>query len=72
VGPTAIGFATWSYALQHTSAGRMAALTYLIPPTAILLGWALLGERPPWAAVGGGAPCIAGVMLARRRPRRVI
>lgn len=65
--PTALGFATWSFALRRTSAGRMASLAYLIPLVAILLGWALLGETPPWLAAVGGALCLAGVYLARRR-----
>jgi drug/metabolite transporter (DMT)-like permease len=65
--PTALGFATWSFALRRTSAGRMASLTYLIPIVAILLGWALLGETPPWLAAPGGALCLAGVYVARRR-----
>ena len=65
--PTALGFATWSFALRRTSAGRTASLNYLIPLVAILLGWALLGETPPWLAAVGGALCLAGVYLARRR-----
>jgi drug/metabolite transporter (DMT)-like permease len=67
VAPTALGFATWAYALRRTSAGRLASLAYLIPVVAILLGWALLGEKPPWLAAVGGACCLAGVYLARRR-----
>jgi drug/metabolite transporter (DMT)-like permease len=66
VAPTALGFATWAYALRRMSAGRLASLAYLIPVVAILLGWALLGETPPWLAAIGGALCIAGVALARR------
>jgi len=65
--PTALGFATWAFALRRTSAGRMASLAFLIPLVAILLGWALLGETPPWLAAAGGALCLAGVYLARRR-----
>jgi drug/metabolite transporter (DMT)-like permease len=65
--PTAIGFATWTFALRRTSAGRTASLNYLIPVVAILLSWALLRETPPWLAVAGGALCLAGVYLARRR-----
>jgi drug/metabolite transporter (DMT)-like permease len=65
--PTAVGFATWSFALGRTSAGRMASITYLIPVVAIVLGWAVLGETPPWLAAVGGALCLAGVYLARRR-----
>ena len=67
VAPTALGFATWAYALRRTSAGRLASLAYLIPVVAIVLGWALLGERPPWLAAVGGALCVGGVYLARRR-----
>ncbi len=64
--PTALGFATWSFALRRTSAGRMGSITYLVPAVAIVLGWALLGETPPWLAVAGGAVCLVGVYLARR------
>jgi drug/metabolite transporter (DMT)-like permease len=64
--PTALGFAAWTYALRHTSAGRLGSLTYLIPVVAILLGWALLAETPPWLAAVGGGLCLAGVSLARR------
>jgi drug/metabolite transporter (DMT)-like permease len=64
--PTALGFATWAYALRRMPAGRLASLAYLIPVVAILLGWALLGETPPWLAFVGGGLCLAGVALARR------
>jgi drug/metabolite transporter (DMT)-like permease len=67
VAPTALGFATWAYALRRMSAGRLASLAYLIPVVAILLGWAVLDETPPWLAAVGGALCLAGVALARRR-----
>jgi len=64
--PTAIAFTTWAYALSRTTAGRMGALTYLVPPLAVLLGWALLGETPPPVALAGGALCLAGVVITRR------
>jgi drug/metabolite transporter (DMT)-like permease len=64
--PTAVGFMTWAYALSKTPAGRMGATTYLVPPLAILLGWALLGETPEPLALVGGALCLAGVVLTRR------
>jgi drug/metabolite transporter (DMT)-like permease len=67
IGPTALGFATWAFALRRTPAGRLASLAYLIPVVAILLGWALLGETPPPLAAAGGALCLAGVAVARRR-----
>jgi drug/metabolite transporter (DMT)-like permease len=65
--PTAIGFTLWAYALRRTSAGRMGATTYLVPPVAILVAWVLLGEAPPALALAGGALCLAGVAITRRR-----
>ena len=67
--PTAIGFATWAFALRRTSAGRLGSLTYLAPVVAVLLSWILLRETPPWLALVGGALCLAGVYVARRAPR---
>ena len=64
--PTALAFTTWAYALSHTTAGRMGATTYLVPPLAILMGWLILSETPPVLALAGGALCLAGVVLARR------
>ncbi|RJK94344.1 DMT family transporter [Vallicoccus soli] len=66
--PTAVAFTTWAFALSRTTAGRMGATTYLVPPLAVLMGWALLGEVPAALALAGGALCLAGVALARRRP----
>jgi drug/metabolite transporter (DMT)-like permease len=67
LGPTALGFAAWAYALRHSSAGSLAALTYLIPVVAILLGGALLGQAPPRLAMAGGLLCLLGVAVARCR-----
>ena len=64
--PTAIGFLTWAYALSRTTAGRMGATTYLVPPIAILVGWALLAESPEPLAFLGGALCLGGVVITRR------
>jgi drug/metabolite transporter (DMT)-like permease len=35
----------------------------------ILLGWLLLDEVPPALALVGGAVCLAGVAVSRRRSR---
>jgi drug/metabolite transporter (DMT)-like permease len=64
--PTAIGFTTWAYALKRTSAGRMGAFTYLVPPLAVLLGWLVLSESPPALALAGGVLCLFGVAVTRR------
>jgi len=63
--PTSIGFTTWAYALARMSAGRAGAMTYLIPPTAIVISWIMLGEIPPVIAILGGLLCIVGVVVAR-------
>ena len=63
-----MGFSTWAYALARTSAGRMGATTYLVPPLAILLGWLALGEAPPGLALAGGLLCLTGVYITRREP----
>ena len=64
--PTALAFTTWAYALARSNAGRLAAMTYLVPPLSILLGWLLLGEAPPALAIAGGALCLVGVAITRR------
>jgi drug/metabolite transporter (DMT)-like permease len=67
--PTAIAFTTWAYALARTSAGKMGASTYVVPPVTILLAWLALGETPPALAVAGGVLCLAGVAVTRSRNR---
>ncbi len=65
--PTALAFTTWAYALARTTAGKMGATTYVVPAIVILMAWVLLGETPTWLALAGGALCLAGVALSRRR-----
>jgi drug/metabolite transporter (DMT)-like permease len=69
--PTAVAFTTWAYALARTTAGRMGSTTYLVPPLAILMAWAILGESPPALAFAGGALCLMGVVVARGQLRRL-
>jgi drug/metabolite transporter (DMT)-like permease len=67
LGPTAIAFSTWAYALSHSTIARQGATTYLVPPLVIALSWATLGEVPGLASIAGGALCLAGVAVTRRR-----
>ncbi|HKU34947.1 MAG TPA: DMT family transporter, partial [Paenarthrobacter sp.] len=64
--PTAIAFTTWAYALSLISAGKLAATTYLVPGTTILISWALLQEVPTIWGLLGGIVCLVGVGLTRR------
>ncbi len=70
VGPTAIAFTTWAYALSRSTMARQGATTYLVPPLVIAISWLTLGEVPGLVAMGGGALCLAGVALTRRRSVR--
>jgi len=63
--PTAIGFTTWAFALARTNAGTLGAMTYLVPPLSVLLGWLILSETPPALALLGGALCLGGVAVIR-------
>ena len=69
VGPTAIAFLTWAYALTRTDAGKMAATTLAVPAIAIGLSWLFLGEVPTPLGLVGGAMALTGVAISRRRSR---
>lgn len=67
--PTAIAFTTWAYTLSLIDAGKLAATTYLVPGTTILISWLVLGEVPTIWGLAGGILCLIGVGLTRRRSR---
>jgi drug/metabolite transporter (DMT)-like permease len=67
--PTAIAFSTWAFALRHTDAGKQSLTTFLVPVIATVMAWLLLDEVPPALAFVGGALCIVGVLVTRRKPR---
>jgi len=64
--PTSVAFTTWAYALARGTAGRVVAMTYLVPPVTIVMSWLVLGEVPGLVAVAGGALCLSGVYITRR------
>jgi drug/metabolite transporter (DMT)-like permease len=70
--PTSVAFTTWAYALSRSSASRLAALVYLVPPITIGLSWLTLGEVPKAARLVGGALCLTGVVLARSNPKPAV
>jgi drug/metabolite transporter (DMT)-like permease len=52
-------------------AGQLGVSTYVVPPLAIVLGLIVFGEVPPALAIVGGAICLVGVAVSRRKSRRV-
>ena len=48
---------------------KLAATTYLVPGTTILISWLVLSEIPTVWGLVGGAICLVGVGLTRRRSR---
>jgi drug/metabolite transporter (DMT)-like permease len=69
--PTALAFSLWAFALRHTDAGKQAITTFLVPLLTALMAWVVLDEVPPALAFAGGALCVVGVLLTRRKPRVV-
>ena len=65
--PTAVAFTTYAYALRHMSAGNLSVTTYIVPVITVLMSWVLLSEVPPPLAYAGGALCLLGVAITRRR-----
>jgi drug/metabolite transporter (DMT)-like permease len=66
--PTSLAFSTWAYALTRMPAGQLGVSTYIVPPVAIILSLIVFGVVPPPLAIIGGAVCLVGVGLSRRRP----
>jgi drug/metabolite transporter (DMT)-like permease len=65
--PTSLAFSTWTYALSRMPAGQLGISTYIVPVLAIALSLLFFGVVPAWLALVGGAICLVGVALSRRR-----
>ncbi len=69
IATSAIGFATWAYALSRFDVATTANALYLLPIVAVSAGWLILGEQPHPIALVGGAVVLTGVMISRSRPQ---
>ncbi|MGE5623390.1 MAG: DMT family transporter [Methanocella sp.] len=65
--PGALGYVMWAQALASVPASTAGSYLYLVPPLALGLGWAWLGEVPSLVSLLGGALVVAGVMVVNRR-----
>lgn len=63
LGPAALAYVAWSYALARMPVSRAASFLYLVPPVATLLAWLWLDEAPGWHALIGGSVALAGVIV---------
>lgn len=68
--PGAIGQVSWLRVLERVPAGRAAALLFLVPPLATLIGVAALDETLSISLLTGGALAIGGVALVYADGRR--
>lgn len=71
IGPTALGFWFWGYAMNHFPTGKVAASTLAVPAVVVVMSWLTLREIPPLLGIIGGAVTLTGVAIAQlRRPAR--
>ena len=70
---SALAYVIYFRILATAGATNISLVTFLVPVSAILLGWAFLGERLGaaqllgMALIGGGLALIDGRLLTRRR-----
>jgi drug/metabolite transporter (DMT)-like permease len=62
-----IAFMFWTKAAETMPMSRLGLFLYLIPVVSLIVGAALLGERPSLAAVCGGALILVGVAVGEGR-----
>jgi drug/metabolite transporter (DMT)-like permease len=72
LGASALGFVTWAYALARMSVSTAANTLYLVPFTALGVGWLLLDEAVEPVSLVGGLVALTGVVVSRSSgaPRR--
>jgi drug/metabolite transporter (DMT)-like permease len=62
-----LGFVSWAYVQQHLPVATAVNILYLVPFTAIGIGWIALGESTHALAIAGGVIALIGVGLSRSR-----
>lgn len=67
IGPSAIAFTTWSYAVAQVPVTRVMPFLYAVPLVALAVGWTALGERPTALSLVGCLLIILGLVIVNRR-----
>jgi hypothetical protein len=65
--PSLLAYGTWTLVLARMPASRAINFMFAVPPTATLMGFALLGEVPTTLGILGGLLALAGVVLVNLR-----
>ena len=65
---TAIGFVVWFRLIKSAGPSNTSLVTFLIPPVALALGIAVLGEQPSASSLAGVAIIFAGLAITQLRP----
>lgn len=60
---TVFGFVAWYLALASTEVSLAAVYLNVVPVSTLVIAWLVLGERPAWPQLVGGALVIGGVYL---------
>jgi drug/metabolite transporter (DMT)-like permease len=68
LGPSALGFALWAFALARMDVGRATLALYLVPAVAIVVSLVWLSQAPSLLVLGGGGLAVCGVAFAQRAP----
>lgn len=63
VGPTAIGFLSWSHVLRTMPASTASSFLFLVPLSSLVMAWWMLDRLPPDISFIAGAIVIAGLWL---------
>lgn len=66
---SALGFVTWAFVQQRLPVATAVNILYLVPFTAIAIGWIALGEPTHALAISGGVIALIGVGLSRSTSR---
>jgi len=63
LGPAALAYVLWNYALSRLPASRVSSFLYLSPVLAIFIAWLWLGEMPTALSLVGGFLALSGVWI---------
>lgn len=62
--------AMYFMAARNIGASRAGAFTFMVPFSAVLSSWLILGESPGWITVIGGVICLTAIYLVNKAQRK--